>query len=319
MQARFNSIVARLRDRLILAPFSGVLGFRQVSPGTMLTPNTAITSIDDISTIKLDFTVPETCDRHDDAGRQSHREERQLPGSRFRRNGSDRRLARRPRDACDHGARAHRERRSRAAARHAADRRGRDGGADGARRARRLRVPSAEPRLRLSRRRRHGSSAADRGRRPPVRRRRGARRSCKRATSSSSRASSSCAKARACGTKPPKPPSARARKAPRRRAAPTRAVERARRCGCLTLRSSARSSRPCSACCSLRSARCRFATSRFASNPTPCRRPCKCKSAIPAPTPRSSRRASRKSSRPSCRASRASRTSVRRVVTARRR
>ena len=59
-QARLNSIVARLRDRLIQAPFSGVLGFRQVSQGTMLTPNTAITSIDDISVIKLDFTVPET-------------------------------------------------------------------------------------------------------------------------------------------------------------------------------------------------------------------------------------------------------------------
>jgi membrane fusion protein (multidrug efflux system) len=59
-QARLNSIVARLRDRLIQAPFSGLLGFRQVSPGTMLTPNTAITSIDDISVIKLDFTVPET-------------------------------------------------------------------------------------------------------------------------------------------------------------------------------------------------------------------------------------------------------------------
>lgn len=59
-QARLNSMVARLRDRLILAPFSGMLGFRQVSPGTMLSPNTAITSIDDISTIKLDFTVPET-------------------------------------------------------------------------------------------------------------------------------------------------------------------------------------------------------------------------------------------------------------------
>jgi len=60
MQARLNSVVARLRDRLILAPFAGVLGFRQVSPGTLLTPNTPITSIDDISTIKLDFTVPET-------------------------------------------------------------------------------------------------------------------------------------------------------------------------------------------------------------------------------------------------------------------
>jgi membrane fusion protein (multidrug efflux system) len=60
MQARLNSIVARLRDRLIQAPFSGVLGFRQVSPGTLLSPNTPITSIDDISVIKLDFTVPET-------------------------------------------------------------------------------------------------------------------------------------------------------------------------------------------------------------------------------------------------------------------
>jgi membrane fusion protein (multidrug efflux system) len=60
MQARLNSIVARLRDRLILAPFSGLLGFRQVSPGTMLSPNTPITSIDDISVIKLDFTVPES-------------------------------------------------------------------------------------------------------------------------------------------------------------------------------------------------------------------------------------------------------------------
>jgi membrane fusion protein (multidrug efflux system) len=59
-RARLNSIVARLRDRLIQAPFSGLLGFRQVSPGTMLSPNTAITSIDDISIVKLDFTVPET-------------------------------------------------------------------------------------------------------------------------------------------------------------------------------------------------------------------------------------------------------------------
>ena len=59
-QARLNSILARLRDRLIQAPFSGLLGFRQVSPGTLLSPNTPITSIDDISVIKLDFTIPET-------------------------------------------------------------------------------------------------------------------------------------------------------------------------------------------------------------------------------------------------------------------
>lgn len=60
MRARLNSIVARLADRLIQAPFSGVLGFRQVSPGTMLSPNTPITTIDDISIVKLDFTIPES-------------------------------------------------------------------------------------------------------------------------------------------------------------------------------------------------------------------------------------------------------------------
>jgi membrane fusion protein (multidrug efflux system) len=59
-EARLNTVVARLRDRLIQAPFSGVLGFRQVSPGTLVQPNTPITTLDDISIIKLDFTVPET-------------------------------------------------------------------------------------------------------------------------------------------------------------------------------------------------------------------------------------------------------------------
>lgn len=59
-RARLNTVLARLSDRLILAPFAGVLGFRQVSPGTLLQPNTPITTLDDISTIKLDFTVPET-------------------------------------------------------------------------------------------------------------------------------------------------------------------------------------------------------------------------------------------------------------------
>jgi membrane fusion protein (multidrug efflux system) len=58
-EARLNTVVARLSDRLMVAPFSGVLGFRQVSQGTLLTTNTPITTLDDISTIKLDFTVSE--------------------------------------------------------------------------------------------------------------------------------------------------------------------------------------------------------------------------------------------------------------------
>ncbi len=59
-RARMEAIRARLADRVITAPFAGVLGFRQVSPGTLVTPGTVITTIDDVSTIKLDFSVPET-------------------------------------------------------------------------------------------------------------------------------------------------------------------------------------------------------------------------------------------------------------------
>jgi membrane fusion protein (multidrug efflux system) len=59
-QARLDTVLARLSDRLIRAPFAGVLGFRQISPGTLLQPNTAITTLDDIAIIKLDFTVPES-------------------------------------------------------------------------------------------------------------------------------------------------------------------------------------------------------------------------------------------------------------------
>jgi membrane fusion protein (multidrug efflux system) len=59
-QARLDTVIARLDDRLIRAPFSGKLGFREVSPGTLLMSGDAVTTLDDVSQIKLDFTVPET-------------------------------------------------------------------------------------------------------------------------------------------------------------------------------------------------------------------------------------------------------------------
>ncbi|MGK0341237.1 MAG: membrane fusion protein (multidrug efflux system), partial [Candidatus Azotimanducaceae bacterium] len=59
-EARLDVILARLDDRLIRAPFSGKLGFRNVSPGTLLSPNVSLTTLDDISSIKLDFTLPES-------------------------------------------------------------------------------------------------------------------------------------------------------------------------------------------------------------------------------------------------------------------
>jgi membrane fusion protein, multidrug efflux system len=58
-KARMDAIRARLSDRVITAPFDGVLGLRQISPGSMLSPGAPITTLDDISVIKLDFSVPE--------------------------------------------------------------------------------------------------------------------------------------------------------------------------------------------------------------------------------------------------------------------
>lgn len=58
-KARMEAIRARLGDRVITAPFDGVLGFRAVSPGTLVTPGTVITTLDDLDPIKLDFTLPE--------------------------------------------------------------------------------------------------------------------------------------------------------------------------------------------------------------------------------------------------------------------
>ncbi|MGH8130458.1 MAG: efflux RND transporter periplasmic adaptor subunit [Steroidobacteraceae bacterium] len=58
-KARMDVVRAQLSDRVITAPFDGVLGLRQVSPGSLVTPGTPIATLDDVSIIKLDFSVPE--------------------------------------------------------------------------------------------------------------------------------------------------------------------------------------------------------------------------------------------------------------------
>ncbi len=55
---RIEQEKARIEDRNITAPFDGVLGLRQVSPGALVAPGDAITTLDDISRMRLDFTVP---------------------------------------------------------------------------------------------------------------------------------------------------------------------------------------------------------------------------------------------------------------------
>jgi membrane fusion protein (multidrug efflux system) len=58
-QARVTTAQSRLADTVIRAPFDGRTGLRRVSVGSLVTPGTVITTLDDTRIIKLDFSVPE--------------------------------------------------------------------------------------------------------------------------------------------------------------------------------------------------------------------------------------------------------------------
>jgi membrane fusion protein (multidrug efflux system) len=58
-RARLAAASARLEDTVIRAPFSGRVGLRRVSVGALISPGDVITTLDDTSVIKLDFSVPE--------------------------------------------------------------------------------------------------------------------------------------------------------------------------------------------------------------------------------------------------------------------
>ncbi|MFQ3288685.1 MAG: membrane fusion protein (multidrug efflux system) [Alteromonadaceae bacterium] len=59
IEAQLLSAQARLNDTGIRAPFAGVLGFREISRGAYIDAGTIITSLDDLSQIKVDFYLPE--------------------------------------------------------------------------------------------------------------------------------------------------------------------------------------------------------------------------------------------------------------------
>jgi membrane fusion protein (multidrug efflux system) len=58
-QAAVKAAQARLDHTVIRAPFEGSIGLRRVSVGSIVSPSTVITTLDDTSRIKLDFDVPE--------------------------------------------------------------------------------------------------------------------------------------------------------------------------------------------------------------------------------------------------------------------
>lgn len=50
---------ARKLDRVIRAPFSGVVGLTDVAPGALISPGAPIVTLDDLSTVRVDFAVPD--------------------------------------------------------------------------------------------------------------------------------------------------------------------------------------------------------------------------------------------------------------------
>ena len=59
-RSRVQALEVAIRDHVVKAPFAGVLGLRRVSVGALLQPSTVITTLDDLSVVKVDFTIPET-------------------------------------------------------------------------------------------------------------------------------------------------------------------------------------------------------------------------------------------------------------------
>lgn len=58
--AQLRAVQSRQKDRVLVAPFDGVLGFRQVSVGSFIRPGDVVARLIDDSEMRLEFTVPST-------------------------------------------------------------------------------------------------------------------------------------------------------------------------------------------------------------------------------------------------------------------
>jgi membrane fusion protein (multidrug efflux system) len=59
-QALANAARASIGDRVVRAPFSGYVSLRRISVGAVVSAGDEIAAVSDLSSIKLDFTIPET-------------------------------------------------------------------------------------------------------------------------------------------------------------------------------------------------------------------------------------------------------------------
>lgn len=58
-RADVGAAESRLGDRVIRAPFAGVVGLSDIAPGAIINPGAAIVTLDDLSALRVDFQVPD--------------------------------------------------------------------------------------------------------------------------------------------------------------------------------------------------------------------------------------------------------------------
>jgi membrane fusion protein (multidrug efflux system) len=59
LNADIDIINEAIRKTVVRAPFSGKLGFKNISPGAYITPSTIICTVSQVNQLKLQFTIPE--------------------------------------------------------------------------------------------------------------------------------------------------------------------------------------------------------------------------------------------------------------------
>ncbi|MEM1106695.1 MAG: efflux RND transporter periplasmic adaptor subunit [Pseudomonadota bacterium] len=82
-EANLRALQSRQRDRVLVAPFDGVLGFRRVSVGAFVRPGDEVATLIDDSEMLLDFDVPSLLSRSVQIGTVVLAETGDLPGMTF--------------------------------------------------------------------------------------------------------------------------------------------------------------------------------------------------------------------------------------------
>ena len=82
-EANLRALQSRQKDRVLVAPFDGVLGFRRVSVGSFVRPGDVIATLIDDSEMNLDFDVPSIFTRSIQPGTAIVAETDDLPGEKF--------------------------------------------------------------------------------------------------------------------------------------------------------------------------------------------------------------------------------------------